>query len=169
MGHGSPRSLSSRRWWTRTFRPGDGGVTLAEPVPYGAATSVDSLGVVDIFVDRPSLEASPRSPGRGADVPQSVTRPCGAPNLVRRASHRRAQGGEPIRLPVDDRGQPTPVHWRPVKVMKDVRPRKATMGIPASRRAPAWKARAAGAAATIVQLAAVFSVVELVTDGPRGR
>jgi len=43
------------------------------------------------------------------------------------------------------------------------------MGIPASRRAPAWKARAGGIAATVVQLAAVFSVIELVTNGPRGR
>ena len=43
------------------------------------------------------------------------------------------------------------------------------MGIPANRRAPAWKARAGGIAATVVQLAAVFSVVELITDGPRGR
>ncbi len=40
---------------------------------------------------------------------------------------------------------------------------------PASRRAPAWKARAGGIVATVVQLAAVFSVIELITNGPRGR
>ena len=34
---------------------------------------------------------------------------------------------------------------------------------------PAWKARAGGIAATVVQLAAVFSVIELITNGPRGR
>ncbi|MEU4675008.1 bifunctional lysylphosphatidylglycerol synthetase/lysine--tRNA ligase LysX [Amycolatopsis sp. NPDC023774] len=44
------------------------------------------------------------------------------------------------------------------------------MGIPASarRRIPAWKARAGGIVATVVQLAAVFSVVLLIAGGTRG-
>src|SRR5947208_1975703 len=55
--------------------------------------------------------------------------------------------------------------------MTGVRSRKATMGNPASARTrlPAWKAKAGGIIATVVQLAAVFSVILLLTDGPRGR
>jgi lysyl-tRNA synthetase class 2 len=53
------------------------------------------------------------------------------------------------------------------------RPRKATkatMGTLASTRPrlPAWKARAGGLVATVVQLAAVFSVLLLFTNGPHG-
>ncbi|MFE0028002.1 bifunctional lysylphosphatidylglycerol synthetase/lysine--tRNA ligase LysX [Amycolatopsis sp. NPDC059021] len=45
------------------------------------------------------------------------------------------------------------------------------MGNPASARTrlPAWKAKAGGIIATVVQLAAVFSVILLLTNGPRGR
>ena len=55
--------------------------------------------------------------------------------------------------------------------MNDVRTRKATMGNPASGRTPlpVWKAKAGGIIATVVQLAAVFSVILLLTDGPHGR
>src|ERR1044071_2690914 len=53
------------------------------------------------------------------------------------------------------------------------RPRKATratMGNLASTRprVPAWKARAGGIVATVVQLAAVFSVVLLIAGGTHG-
>src|SRR4051794_16387305 len=54
------------------------------------------------------------------------------------------------------------------------RPRKATkptMGNLASTRPrlPKWKAKAGGIVATVVQLAAVFSVILLFTNGPHGR
>src|SRR3954462_3726228 len=54
------------------------------------------------------------------------------------------------------------------------RPRKATkatMGTLASprRRLPAWKAKAGGIVATVVQLAAVFSVILLFAGGAHGR
>ena len=54
------------------------------------------------------------------------------------------------------------------------RPRKATkatMGnLPSTRtRLPAWKAKAGGIVATVVQLAAVFSVLLLFTNGTHGR
>ncbi|MFI5612299.1 bifunctional lysylphosphatidylglycerol synthetase/lysine--tRNA ligase LysX [Amycolatopsis sp. NPDC051903] len=44
------------------------------------------------------------------------------------------------------------------------------MGTPASARTriPAWRAKAGGIVATVVQLAAVFSVVELIAGGPHG-
>ncbi|MDT7802052.1 MAG: lysyl-tRNA synthetase, class [Actinomycetota bacterium] len=56
--------------------------------------------------------------------------------------------------------------------MATERPRKATtatMGTTARTRIPAWKAKSGGIVATVVQLAAVFSVVLLLTGGPRGR
>src|SRR5262245_51026305 len=65
MGHGSPRSLSSARWWMRTRLAGLG--AALGPEPYGAATSPvwPAAGVsADVIVDRPSLEAHMRgSPG----------------------------------------------------------------------------------------------------------
>src|SRR5690242_14752308 len=58
MGHGSPRSLSSRRWWMRTRLAGLAGSAADGPVPYGAATSAPLCsGRLDIVVDHPSLEA----------------------------------------------------------------------------------------------------------------
>ncbi|GAB3587342.1 hypothetical protein GCM10027445_67380 [Amycolatopsis endophytica] len=48
----------------RTFLAG--AALVAGPVPYGAAVSPL---VVDIFVDRPSLEALAESPGRGSGKP----------------------------------------------------------------------------------------------------
>src|SRR3954470_21534282 len=104
IGHGSPRSLSSRRWWTRTFRPGAG--LAAGPGPDGAGSSA----VAAIVADRPSLEAAVRSPGRRAEASQSVTRPRTGPNPVRPASHPRVGGV--VSLQVDAGGQPTCVHSR---------------------------------------------------------
>lgn len=58
--------------------------------------------------------------------------------------------------------------------MATERPRKATtatMGTTAHARTriPAWQAKSGGIVATVVQLAAVFSVLLLLTGGPRGR
>src|SRR5688572_11336416 len=52
MGHGSPRSFISRRWWMRTRFAGL--ACVPGPVPYGAATSGFDA---DVIVYRPSLEA----------------------------------------------------------------------------------------------------------------
>src|ERR1700753_1161625 len=60
MGHASPRSLSSRRWCTRTRLAGFAGAL--GPLPYGAASAAP-LRCCDLVVDRPSrrgLSPGPR-------------------------------------------------------------------------------------------------------------
>src|SRR5689334_10453176 len=94
MGHRSPRSLSSRRWWIRV-RFGFPAGGAAGPDRYGGCTSSGAAGALDCVSDivvRPPSRPAWRVPGSsGADVGKGdtaraaenrpgtrFTRPCGS-------------------------------------------------------------------------------------------